>query len=63
MQWIQDASQSNVDILNSVRREVNRHFRDKKKAYLRAKIEVLEINSKIQNIRDLYRGINDFKKG
>ena len=35
----------------------------KKKAYLRAKIEELEINSKIKNIRDLYRGINDFKKG
>jgi len=34
-----------------------------KKAYLRAKIEELETNSKIQNIRDLYRGINDFKKG
>ena len=63
MQWIQDPSQSNVDILNNVRREVSRHFRDKKKAYLRAKIYELETNSKIQNIRDLYRGINDFKKG
>jgi len=62
MQWIQDPSQSNVDILNNVRREVSRHFRYKKKAYLRAKIEELETNSKIQNIRDLYRGINDFKK-
>ena len=30
---------------------------------LRAKIEELETNSKIQNIRDLYRDINDFKKG
>ena len=40
-----------------------RHFRDKKKAYLRAKIEELETNSKIQNIRDLYRGNSDFKKG
>jgi len=30
---------------------------------LRAKIEELETNSKIHNIRDLYRGINDFKKG
>jgi len=29
---------------------------------LRAKIEELEANSKINNIRDLYRGINDFKK-
>ena len=63
MQWIQDPSESNVDILNNVRREVSRHFRGKKKAYMRAKIEELETNSKIQNIRDLYRGINDFKKG
>ena len=58
-----DPSQSNVDNLNKVRREVSRHFRNKKKAYLRAKIEELGINNKIQNIRDLYRGISDFKKG
>ena len=62
MQWIQDPSQNKVDNLNSVRREVRRHFRNKKKAYLRAKIEELETNSQIQNIRDLYRGISDFKK-
>ena len=31
--------------------------------YLRAKIEELGTNSKIKNIWDLYRGINDFKKG
>jgi len=30
---------------------------------MRAKIEELEANSKIHNIRDLYRGINDVKKG
>ena len=35
----------------------------KKKAYLRAKIEELETNSKINIIRDLYRVINDMKKG
>jgi len=63
MQWIQDPIQSNVDNLNNVRSEVSRHFRNKKKAYLRAKIEELETNSKTQNIWDLYRGINDFKKG
>ena len=63
LQWIQDPRQSNVDILNNVRREVSRHFRKKKKAYLRNKIEELETNSMIQNIRDLYRGINYFKKG
>ena len=49
--------------MNKVRREVSRHFRNKKEAYLRAKIEELETNNKIQNIRDLYRGISDFKKG
>ena len=63
MQWVQDPSQSNVDNLNNVRREVSRHFRNKKKAYLRAKIEELETNSKIKNNRDLYSGINDFKRG
>ena len=63
MQWIQDPSQSSVDNLNTVRREARRHFRNKKKAYLKDKIEELEANSKINNIRDLYRGINDFKKG
>jgi len=29
LQWIQDPRQSNVDILNNVRREVSRHFRNK----------------------------------
>ena len=63
MQCIQDPSQSNEDTLNKVRRDASRHFRNKRKAYLRAKIEELETNSKINNIRDLYRGINDVKKG
>ena len=39
MQWVQDPSQSNVDNLNNVRREASRHFRNKKKAYLKAKFE------------------------
>ena len=38
-------------------------FQEGKKEYLRAKIEDLDANSKINNIRDLYRGINDLKKG
>ena len=53
MQWIQDPSRSNVDNLNNVRRDASRHFRNKKKAYRKAKIEELETNSKINNIRDL----------
>jgi len=38
MQWVQDTSQINVDNLNNVRREASRHFRNKKNAYLKAKI-------------------------
>ena len=63
MQWVQDPSQSNVDNLNNVRRNTSRHFWNKKKEHLKAKIEELESNRKIKNIRDLYRGINNFKEG
>jgi hypothetical protein len=34
----------------------------KRRNLLRAKIDDLEINSKIKDIGNLYRGINDFKK-
>jgi len=37
MQWIQDPSQSSVDNLKNVRRDASRHFRNKKKAYLKLK--------------------------
>jgi len=60
---MQHPSQSNIENLNNVRREAGRHFRNKKKAYLKAKIEELETNSKIKNVRVLNRGIIDFKKG
>jgi hypothetical protein len=63
MQWMQDPSQSNVQNRNKVRRDASRHLRNKGKAYMKAKIEELETNSKLKNVRDLYRGINDFKKG
>jgi hypothetical protein len=62
LQWIQDPSRRNGDNLNNVRREARRHFRNKKKAYLKAKIEEIEANSKTKNFGDLYRGINEFKK-
>jgi hypothetical protein len=63
MQWIEDPSQCRIDNLNKARREVIRHFKEKKKAYLRARIEELEPNCKNKNIRDLYMSISDFKKG
>jgi hypothetical protein len=57
-QWEQDPRQSNADNLNNVRREASRHFRNKKKEYLKAKIVELETNSKRKNVRDLCGGIS-----
>ena len=39
MQWLQDQTQSNVDNLNNVRCEASRHFRNKRKEYLKGKID------------------------
>jgi predicted metal-dependent hydrolase len=56
MQWLQNPNQSNSDNLNNATQEASRHFRNKKREYLKAKINELEINSKNKNIRELYRG-------
>jgi hypothetical protein len=53
----------NEDNLRNVRRDASRRFRNKKREYLKGKITDIELNSKNKNIRDLYRGINEFKKG
>jgi hypothetical protein len=53
----------NEDNLNDVRQEASIHFRNKKREYQKDKINELESNSKNKNIRDLYMGINEFKKG
>jgi RNA polymerase-interacting CarD/CdnL/TRCF family regulator len=48
--------------LRNVRREGSRHFRNKKREYLKEKINECELHSKSKNIRDLYRGMTEFKK-
>ena len=58
---VQDPNHSNVDNLNNARCVASRHNRNKKKEYLEVKIDELETNSNIKNIRHLYRGISDFK--
>jgi hypothetical protein len=57
---LQDPSEINGVNLNNVRREANRHFRNKKREYPKDKIKEFATNSK--NIRDLYRGIIGFKR-
>jgi flagellar basal body rod protein FlgC len=64
MQWLQNPNQSNLGNLNNARQEASRHFRNKKREYLKAKINELEIRKiRNKNIRELYRRINNFKKG
>jgi hypothetical protein len=46
MHWLQDPNQSNVDNLNNVKHQASSHFRNKKKEYLKAKIEGLETNNR-----------------
>jgi hypothetical protein len=38
-------------------------FRNRKREYLKGKINELAMNSKNKNIRNLYRGINEFNRG
>jgi hypothetical protein len=48
----------NEDSLSDVQREASRHFRNKKREFLKDKINKLESNIKSKGIRDLYRGTN-----
>jgi spore coat protein U-like protein len=58
LQWLQDPSEINADNLNNVRREASRYFMNKKREYLKDKINEFATNSKNKNITDLCRGIN-----
>jgi hypothetical protein len=44
--------------LNNITHEASKHFANKKRDYLKGKINELEIHSKNKNMRDLYKGIN-----
>jgi hypothetical protein len=63
LQWLQDPSEANEDNLINVRREAIRHFGNKEREYSKDRINELESKSKNKNIRHMYRGINEFKKG
>jgi hypothetical protein len=56
---LQDPSEINEGNLNNVRHEASRHFRNKKREYLKQRINELATNGK--NIREPYRGISEFK--
>jgi hypothetical protein len=49
--------------VNNRRREASRHFRNEKRKYLRDKTNEIATHNKKMNTRDLYRGLNELKKG
>jgi ATP-dependent exoDNAse (exonuclease V) alpha subunit len=58
LQWLQDQSEINWVNLNNIKQEASRYFRNKKREYLKDKINELATNRKHKNIRNLCRGIN-----
>jgi hypothetical protein len=62
LQWLQDPCEVNRDNLNNVRHESSRYFRNKKREYLKSKINEFAMNSKNKNIRELYRGVNELRE-
>ena len=61
--WLQNPNNQTAEDFSNVRRDTCRMFRKKKRNYMKAKVNKLEENSKNKNIRELYKGINEFKKG
>jgi hypothetical protein len=59
LHWLQDPSKINGDDPNSIRCEVTTHFGNKKREYLKDKINELAMNSKNRNSRNLYRDIEE----
>jgi hypothetical protein len=55
LQWLQDSSIINGVNSKNIRREISRHFRNKKKEYLKDKIDEFAMNSKNKNIREVKR--------
>jgi uncharacterized protein (DUF2252 family) len=62
LEWLQYQSVVNEDNLSNVRREASRHFRNKKRVYLKGKIKSLNNTVRIRTSRDLHRGMYEFKR-
>jgi hypothetical protein len=59
---LQYSSKINSYIQNIAKREASRKFKKKNLKYLKGNSNKLATNSKCKNIRDLYRGINEFMR-
>ncbi|KAJ4450915.1 hypothetical protein ANN_02349 [Periplaneta americana] len=63
LKFLQDSVEEKRDNYFNERREASRTIRNKKRGYLKEKLNEVETNSKNKNIRDLYKGIKEFKNG
>ena len=61
--WRQNPNGQTAEDISNVRRDTCKTFRKNKGDYMKAKVNKLEENSKNKNIREMYKGINEFKKG
>ncbi|KAJ4432181.1 hypothetical protein ANN_20797 [Periplaneta americana] len=60
---LEDPVEEKRDNYFNERREASRTLRNKKRGYLKEKLNKVETNSKNKNIRHLYKGIMEFKNG
>jgi hypothetical protein len=51
LQWLQDPSEINGGYLDNIRRGTSRHFRNKKREYMKDKIDEIATNGKNKNIK------------
>jgi hypothetical protein len=60
---LQNPSQISGDNVQNLRCDTSKTFRNKKREYLKDENNEIQSNNKNKNNRDLYRVINEFKKG
>ncbi|KAJ4435216.1 hypothetical protein ANN_23794 [Periplaneta americana] len=63
LKFLQDPVEENRDNYFNERWEASHTLRNKKRDYLKGKVNEETKNSKNKNIRDLYKGIKEFKNG
>jgi hypothetical protein len=63
LQWLQNPSYISRDNLQNLKHEISRTYKNKRREYLKGKVNELGTNNKNKNIGVLYRGVNGFKKG
>jgi hypothetical protein len=61
LQWLQDPRELDGNNLNNISRKGSKHFRNKKRKYLKYLIYELVMNNKNKDIMKLHKGMNEFK--